>query len=113
MEENDAIKALAALGQLVRLKVFRTLVVAGEAGITPGALADTLDIAPATLSFHLKELVSAGLLTQERASRHLIYRADYGRMKALLAYLTENCCQGQDCLGATATTLCDQEGPQP
>lgn len=112
MEVNEVIKALAALGQPLRLKVFRALVVAGEAGLNPGTLAESLDIAPATLSFHLKELVVAGLLTQERASRNLIYRADYRRMNALLGYLTENCCQGQECL-ETAATTCDREGISP
>jgi DNA-binding transcriptional ArsR family regulator len=106
MEENEVIKTLAALGQPVRLKVFRALVVAGQAGLTPGVLGETLGVPAATLSFHLKELTSAGLVTQERASRNLIYRADYGRMNGLLGYLTENCCQGQECLESTATA-CD------
>lgn len=106
MEENEVIKALAALGQPVRLKVFRALVVAGQAGLTPGVLGETLGVPAATLSFHLKELVAAGLVTQERASRNLIYRADYDRMNGLLGYLTENCCQGQECL-EPATASCD------
>ncbi|MET0518587.1 MAG: metalloregulator ArsR/SmtB family transcription factor [Burkholderiaceae bacterium] len=97
MEQEDVIKALAALAQPLRLQVFRALVVVGEAGLTPGAIQEALGVAPATLSFHLKELVNAGLLTQERASRNLIYRAAYARMNAVLAYLTENCCQGGDC----------------
>ena len=97
MEEQDVIKGLAALAQPLRLQVFRALVVVGDAGLTPGAIQDALGVAPATLSFHLKELVNAGLLTQERASRHLIYRANYAHMNSLLAYLTENCCQGQAC----------------
>ena len=92
-----AVSALAALAQPVRLKVFRALVVTGEAGLTPGTMAEGLDIPANTLSFHLKELVNAGLVTQERASRNLIYRAAYPRMNALLGYLTENCCQGAVC----------------
>jgi DNA-binding transcriptional ArsR family regulator len=104
VEEDAIIKALAALGQPVRLKVFRALVVAAQDGLTPGVLGETLGVAPATLSFHLKELTGAGLVTQERASRNLIYRADYGRMNALLGYLTENCCQGQECLAPAVTT---------
>lgn len=107
MDELVAIKALAALGQPVRLKVFRALVVAGENGLTPGVLSETLDISPATLSFHLKELTNSGLVTQERASRNLIYRAAYDRMNALLGFLTENCCQGQDCLVVPAAAACD------
>jgi len=102
MEENDVVKALAALAQPVRLRVFRALVVVGQDGLTPGTMADALRIPAATLSFHLKELSHAGLVTQERASRHLIYRAAFDRMNALLAYLTENCCQGADCLDHAA-----------
>ncbi|MDN3543218.1 MAG: ArsR/SmtB family transcription factor [Roseateles asaccharophilus] len=98
MEETDVIRALAALAQAHRLKVFRLLVVAGQQGLTPGALAEALELPAATLSFHLKELSHAGLVTQERVSRHLVYRAAFGQMNELLAYLTENCCQGQACL---------------
>lgn len=102
MEEIDVVKALAALAQPVRLGVFRALVVVGKEGLTPGTMAEGLSIPPATLSFHLKELTNAGLITQERASRHLIYRADYDRMNALLGYLTQNCCQGAECLDERA-----------
>lgn len=102
MEEQEVVRSLAALAQPVRLQVFRALVVAGDAGLTPGAMAESLEVAPATLSFHLKELSHAGLITQERASRNLIYRAAYGRMNALLGYLTENCCQGAECLAQAA-----------
>ena len=102
MEETDVIRALAALAQPIRLQVFRALVVAGEPGLTPGTMAEGLQVPAATLSFHLKELVHAGLITQERASRHLIYRAAYDRMTSLLGYLTENCCQGASCLPAPA-----------
>ncbi len=97
MDEEDVIKALAALAHPVRLKVYRALVVTGEAGLTPGTMAEGLDIPANTLSFHLKELVNAGLVTQARASRNLICRAAYPRMNALLGYLTENCCQGAAC----------------
>ncbi|MFZ4288209.1 ArsR/SmtB family transcription factor [Variovorax sp. HJSM1_2] len=97
MEESTVIKALAALAQPVRLQVFRALVVTGEAGLTPGAMAEGLGIPANTLSFHLKELVHAGLVTQERASRNLIYRAAFEQMTGVLAYLTENCCQGETC----------------
>jgi DNA-binding transcriptional ArsR family regulator len=104
MEEIDVVKSLAALAQPLRLQVFRALVVAGQAGLTPGTMAEALGVAPATLSFHLKELTHAGLVTQERASRNLIYRAAYDRMNALLGYLTANCCQGAECLDASAAT---------
>ena len=103
MDEQDVIKSLAALAQPVRLKVFRALVVTGEAGLTPGTMAEGLDIPANTLSFHLKELVNAGLVTQERSSRNLIYRASFDRMNGLLGYLTENCCEGQECLAPAAT----------
>lgn len=94
MEENIVIKALAALAQPIRLRIFRALVVAGEEGLTPGVLVELLDTPAATLSFHLKELLNAGLVTQERDGRSLIYRAAYAQMNALLSFLTMNCCQG-------------------
>lgn len=106
MEESEVIKGLAALAQPLRLQVFRALVVVGEAGLTPGAIQEALGIAPATLSFHLKELVNAGLVTQERASRNLIYRAHYAQMNELLAYLTQNCCQGEACAVESSSASC-------
>ena len=106
MESNAVVKALAALAQASRLEVFRALVVAGQAGLTPGALSESLGVAPNTLSFHLKELVHADLITQERAGRNLIYRAQFDRMNAVLAYLTQNCCQGEACL-VPAAAQCD------
>lgn len=104
MEESDVIKALAALAQPLRLQVFRALVVAGPAGMTPGTMAEGLGVPSTTLSFHLKELVNAGLVTQERASRNLIYRAAYERMSLLLGYLTDNCCAGAACATDTAAS---------
>lgn len=106
METNDAVRALAALAQPVRLQVFRSLVVAGPEGMTPGALVDALAVPATTLSFHLKELTHAGLVTQERQSRNLIYRAAFDRMNALLGYLTENCCQGEACVASAGTLAC-------
>ncbi len=97
MEETQAVKALAALAQPVRLRLFRALVVTGAQGMTPGVMAEGLGISGSALSFHLKELANAGLVSAERASRNLIYRADFARMNALLAYLTENCCEGAAC----------------
>jgi len=98
MDETQVIRALAALAQSHRLRVFRLLVVAGQEGLTPGALAEALILPAATLSFHLKELSHAGLISQERLGRNLVYRAAFAQMNELLAYLGENCCQGQDCL---------------
>jgi DNA-binding transcriptional ArsR family regulator len=103
MEELDVIKALSALAQPHRLKAFRALVVAGREGLTPGVIAGELDLPAATLSFHLKELVHAGLVTQERSGRNLIYRAEYACMNGVLAYLTDNCCQGEVCLDEAAS----------
>jgi ArsR family transcriptional regulator, arsenate/arsenite/antimonite-responsive transcriptional repressor len=105
MDETAAVAALAALAQGQRLRVFRALVGAAPAGLTPGELAAMLGVPGSTLSFHLKELVHAGLVTQQRDGRHLIYRPDVARMNALLGYLTDHCCQGADCgLAAPAAT---------
>jgi DNA-binding transcriptional ArsR family regulator len=104
MEEQDVVRALAALAHPNRLQVFRALVVAGPRGMTPGVMAEGSGIAAATLSFHLKELMHAGLVTQERQSRNLVYRASFEQMNALLGYLTENCCQGESCVPGTPTS---------
>ena len=103
MEEQDILKALAALAQPLRLRLFRLLVVAGPKGLTPGAIIEALEVPATTLSFHLKELSHAGLVSQQRDGRYLIYRADFERMGGLLGYLTDNCCQGKGCLPARAT----------
>src|ERR671939_105191 len=97
MEEADVVRALAALAQPLRLQIFRLLVVGGRTGLTPGAIAEALDVPATTLSFHLKELTHAGLVTQERDGRYLIYRAAFDRMNELLGYLTANCCQAEAC----------------
>jgi len=104
MEEQEVVRSLAALAQPVRLQVFRALVVAGPGGMTPGALVESLGVAATSLSFHLKELVHSGLVTQERDGRYLIYRASFARMDGLIGYLTENCCQGQACAVNAATS---------
>ena len=98
ISELQAVKSLAALAQAQRLRAFRALVVAGAEGLTPGVMAEQLDIAASALSFHLKELVHSGLASCEPRGRNLIYRANFEQMTALLAYLTEHCCQGQDCI---------------
>jgi DNA-binding transcriptional ArsR family regulator len=96
-DEVTAVKALAALAQAQRLRAFRALVAAGPDGLTPGAMAQRLGIAPSALSFHLKELAHAGLVRSEPRGRNLIYRASFEQMNALLAYLTAHCCQGEAC----------------
>jgi ArsR family transcriptional regulator len=97
MNEDQAVSALGALAHAQRLRVFRALVVAGPMGLTPSVLADQLTVARNTLSFHLKELAHAGLVTVEQQGRNLIYRADFDQMNALQGYLTEHCCQGGIC----------------
>jgi DNA-binding transcriptional ArsR family regulator len=98
MNSSEAVDALAALAQPVRLQIFRCLVVAGPDGMTPSALVEAIAVPATGLSFHLKELTRAGLVSQERQGRNLVYRAAFKKMTALLSYLTENCCQGQPCV---------------
>ena len=104
MEEIEVVRALSALAHPMRLRMFRLLVVGGKTGLTPGAITEALEVPATTLSFHLKELTHAGLVTQERDGRYLIYRAEFGRMNDLLGYLTANCCQGEACLVPSAAS---------
>jgi DNA-binding transcriptional ArsR family regulator len=97
MEDKYVIKALSALAQPNRLQIFRALVVKGAQGITPALIAQDLGIPANTLSFHLKELMNADLISQERSGRNLIYRAQFDRMNAVLTYLSQNCCEGEAC----------------
>ena len=94
MERQDALTALAALAHETRLDVFRLLVQAGPAGLAAGSIAGNLAIAAPTLSFHLKELRNAALIRSERDGRSLVYAPDFGAMRALVDFLTENCCAG-------------------
>jgi DNA-binding transcriptional ArsR family regulator len=104
MEEVTVVRALAALAQPVRLRVFRALVSAGPCGLVPGTLSECLAVPATTLSFHLKELVNAQLVSQERDGRFLIYRASVAHMDQLLGYLTSHCCHGQACAVGPAQT---------
>jgi ArsR family transcriptional regulator, arsenate/arsenite/antimonite-responsive transcriptional repressor len=117
MESLSAVRALAALAQESRLAVFRLLVKAGPDGLAAGRVAAALDIAPATLSFHLKELANAGLVTARSESRFVYYSANFEQMAALMTYLTENCCQGMpdECLAVVETALgrCCVPAPKP
>lgn len=97
MDTIIAVSALAALAHDSRLAIFRLLVQAGPEGMGATRIAEALGIPPSSLSFHLKELTNAGLATQTRAGRSLIYGANFATMNALLAYLTENCCGGNAC----------------
>jgi DNA-binding transcriptional ArsR family regulator len=94
METKGALAALSALAQETRLEVFRLLVRAGPTGLAAGAVAERIGVQPATLSFHLRELERAGLLTARRESRQIFYAPDFRGMRALLAFLTEDCCGG-------------------
>ena len=103
MKKPDAVAALAALAQDSRLDVFRLLVEAGPQGLPAGGVAGALKLAPNTLTFHFDRLRDAGLVTVRREGRSMIYAARYDTMNALLAYLTENCCQGtQEACAPTA-----------
>jgi DNA-binding transcriptional ArsR family regulator len=101
MDQNHPIAALGALAQDTRLALFRLLVTAGPDGLSAGTIAERLGVAPSSLSFHLQQLLHAGLVTQRRLSRQLIYAAEYGAMNNLIGYLTENCCgRGMSCAPA-------------
>ena len=102
MDQKHAIAALGALAQETRLELFRLLVTSGPNGLPAGVIAERLGVQPSSLSFHLAQLTHAGLITQRRRSRHLIYAADYGAMNELLAYLTENCCGRAEACGPAA-----------
>lgn len=97
MQAGDAVDALAALAQETRLAVFRLLVQAGPSGLAAMHIADGVGIAPSLLSFHLKELLHAGLIAQTREGRSMIYAANFEAMTDLIAFLTENCCGGGHC----------------
>jgi DNA-binding transcriptional ArsR family regulator len=103
MDETRAIAALGALAQETRLALYRLLVTCGPEGLPAGIIAERLGVLPSSLSFHLQQLVHAGLITPRRLSRQLIYSAEYSTMNALLVYLTENCC-GRD---SACAPVCD------
>lgn len=105
MNEHAAVTALTALAHEARLRVVRALVGAGPGGLTPSALAAQLGLPASTLSFHLKELSHAGLVSVEREGRQLFYRPELAHMNALLGYLMDHCCQGQPC-GVGTPTAC-------
>jgi ArsR family transcriptional regulator len=122
MEIKQAVAALAALAQDTRLAIFRLLVEAGPEGMPAGRISEMLDVAPATLSFHLKELSHAGLAHARPEGRFLFYSADFERMAGLMTFLTRNCCRGMpdECLTTVETALSrcspsprDRVGPRP
>lgn len=94
MNTSDAVTLLSSIAQDARLNIFRLLVQAGAAGVPAGNISETLHIPSSTLSFHLKELSNAGLITPKQEGRFVFYSANYEKMNDLLGFLTENCCAG-------------------
>ncbi len=97
MKTSEVVAALAALAQESRLAIFRTLVQAGPAGLSAGKISEQTAIAPSSLSFHMKELVHAGLVSARQEGRFVFYSAQFAAMHTLLAFLSENCCGGTPC----------------
>ncbi len=106
LDQQLAVRSLAALAQAHRLETFRALVAAGANGLTPSVIAERIGTSNSALSFHLKELVYADMVSCEPRGRNLIYRANFTQMNALLGYLTEHCCAGADCAVNTALVCC-------
>lgn len=102
MNTPDAVEALSALAHDHRLAVFRMLVERGPEGLSAGEIAERLGVAPSSLTFHTQALVRAGLVSQHRQSRQIVYAANYSRMSALVTFLTENCCRDAECAPACA-----------
>ena len=107
MEIDIAVTALAALAQSTRLAIFRLLIEAGHEGVSAGRIGEGLKVPAATLSFHLKELSRAGLVSARQEKQFVYYAADFPRMAELMTFLTQNCCQGmpQECLTVVETAL--------
>ena len=102
MKPDQAVKRLASLAQATRLRIFRLLVQTGPDGMNAGAIAEALAIAPNTLSFHIAHLARAGMVAPRQEGRFIYYSANFAAMDDLIAYLTDNCCQGGQCLPKTA-----------
>jgi ArsR family transcriptional regulator len=115
MELREAVAALAALAQETRLSIFRLLIEAGPEGVAAGQIGEALEVAPATLSFHLKELNRAGLASSRQEGRFIYYSVDFEQMAALMTFLTQNCCQGmpRNCLTVVETALGRCCPPEP
>ncbi len=107
METKSVIAALAALAQESRLNTFRLLVQVGPQGLAASKIAEQLDIAPSSLSFHLKELTNAGLIEPKQEGRFIIYSANFDTMNGVLSFLTDNCCGGQSCAPSTNIKCCN------
>ena len=115
MEIKEAVDALGALAQETRLFIFRLLVEAGPEGLSVGRIGEKLKIPGATLSFHLKELTRAGLISSRHEKQFFYYSVDFPRMAALMTFLTQNCCQGmpEECLSGVENALSRCCAPQP
>lgn len=111
MDTSQALAALTGLAQESRLAVFRLLVKLGPAGMAATRIAEELKIPSSSLSFHLKELTHAGLISARQESRFIIYSANFSAMNGLLAFLTENCCGGNACSPAGAQQCGTGTGP--
>ena len=103
METKQAVSALAAIAQDSRLAIFRLLIQSGPSGIIASKISGLLGIAPSSLSFHLKELMHAGLITVQQDGRFMIYAANFAAMNDLISFLTENCCGGNPCAAKTSS----------
>ena len=106
METKQAIQALSALAQESRLAIFRLLIQQGPSGLAAGAIGEKLELPPATLSFHLSGLVRAGLAQSRQEGRFVYYSASFENMNGLVAFLTENCCQGASCETTARARVC-------
>jgi len=106
MKTKAVLAALAALAQESRLSVFRLLVQTGPEGLAASKIAEQLDVAPSSLSFHLKELANAGLIESRQDGRFIFYSANFNTMNDVLSFLTENCCAGQSCAPTTTNKSC-------
>ena len=111
MNRDAAVRALGALAQPARLDAFRRLVQAGDAGLAAGEIAAGLGLSPPALSFHLRSLSEAGLVRSRQAGRFVYYSARFDAMDRLLAFLTENCCQGADCAPSRRTRCAAPASP--
>ena len=114
MDKQQALGAFGALSQETRLQIIRMLVVAGPDGMAAGAISEKAGVSPSNLSFHLKELERIGLVSAERESRSIIYRADYAALGGLIRFLTEDCCAGHPeiCAPLNASAICCAPTPK-
>ena len=112
METTHVLAAMAALAQESRLAVFRLLVEAGPEGMSPGKMSEQLSIPPSSLSFHLKELTHAQLVTPRQDGRYVIYSANFNTMNGLIGFLTKNCCGGVPCAPACESPCTPARGAE-